>query len=610
MHFAALRHPTLPVLLWVDAVCINQQDDAERSSQIMLMPRIYHRCLRVLVWLGETDSDTRPAFDAVRWLAPQYDRYIEGKERRLHPGPETLHDEAFLLRSGLPPFSSGAYGPFMRLLDRPVFRRIWCVQEVAFHWNVVVVCGSQKSRVPEVAYADIAKACSFLRLAGWNGELQTAYVSGRDVLFFPTAVIGTQSNWFGKRVDRSLLVYEMRSFEVTDPRDKIFAMLGLLNDHSHRQLHELGVPSNDKCQNGHAISCPHFRIEIMNWAETKWEQHGGIHALWYTANSRIYRLRDTLVDFFNTVIVLLECIPERTTATQETDGCDIVDKHRSEADTKYMRLRRFLDKMSDEYVDSNELVAYRWASEKIEHCTDIYDEVHTMYKLGMYEPGGFTFPTTRLEDVVLYRKMLRREDEYATSSVTGSPNSDVEQEDDDTESKVTDNDGKNPGQEGEKQSGPPSEEQEDLKDDKEDSKGDRADPASHTPGPRVIFLTQRKSPLPAGTQNGHVGAEFSPSRRGSEKEGLSSEKNDGQDIDQISSEDNLADNEERYYSSDSDPDAWMKVGKDEIPAELSLYLYLSSNGGINTVSSSNLRYMAPRVRYKLLRNIIYNPGSN
>ena len=265
----ALRHPTLPVLLWVDAVCINQQDDAERSSQIMLMPRIHHRCLRVLVWLGEADSDTRPAFDAVRWLAPQYDRYIEGKERRLHPGPETLHDEAFLLRSGLPPFSSGAYGPFMRLLDRPVFRRIWCVQEVAFHWNVVVVCGSQKSRVPEVAYADIAKACSFLRLAGWNGELQTAYVSGRDVLFFPTAVIGTQSNWFGKRVDRSLLVYEMRSFEVTDPRDKIFAMLGLLNDHSHRQLHELGVPSNDKCQNGHAISCPHFRIEIMNWAETK-----------------------------------------------------------------------------------------------------------------------------------------------------------------------------------------------------------------------------------------------------------------------------------------------------------------------------------------------------
>ncbi|KAF2815277.1 heterokaryon incompatibility, partial [Mytilinidion resinicola] len=38
--------------LWVDAVCINQNSDAECSSQVLLMGDIYFSALRVIVWLG------------------------------------------------------------------------------------------------------------------------------------------------------------------------------------------------------------------------------------------------------------------------------------------------------------------------------------------------------------------------------------------------------------------------------------------------------------------------------------------------------------------------------------------------------------------------------
>jgi len=43
---------TFPSKLWIDAMCINQDDLAERSSQVELMGDIYSRANKVIVWLG------------------------------------------------------------------------------------------------------------------------------------------------------------------------------------------------------------------------------------------------------------------------------------------------------------------------------------------------------------------------------------------------------------------------------------------------------------------------------------------------------------------------------------------------------------------------------
>jgi hypothetical protein len=48
-----LRHPSLARRMWVDAVCINQNDTAERSSQVSRMAEIFARASEVAVWLGE-----------------------------------------------------------------------------------------------------------------------------------------------------------------------------------------------------------------------------------------------------------------------------------------------------------------------------------------------------------------------------------------------------------------------------------------------------------------------------------------------------------------------------------------------------------------------------
>ncbi|KAF1978600.1 HET-domain-containing protein [Bimuria novae-zelandiae CBS 107.79] len=48
--------------LWIDAICINQTGDAERSYQVGLMGRIYYNAVKAILWLG---------------LAPELDELLE-----------------------------------------------------------------------------------------------------------------------------------------------------------------------------------------------------------------------------------------------------------------------------------------------------------------------------------------------------------------------------------------------------------------------------------------------------------------------------------------------------------------------------------------------------
>jgi hypothetical protein len=64
-----LRQLDQPRRLWVDQICINQEDKAERSQQVQFMNQIYKNASRVLVWLGLDDQAmAEPAFKLVREL--------------------------------------------------------------------------------------------------------------------------------------------------------------------------------------------------------------------------------------------------------------------------------------------------------------------------------------------------------------------------------------------------------------------------------------------------------------------------------------------------------------------------------------------------------------
>lgn len=71
---STLRNRFGSLTIWVDAICINQEDDSDKASQIPLMEEIYTWAYAVYVWLGpSSDSSDR----AIRWLtkASTFTRY-------------------------------------------------------------------------------------------------------------------------------------------------------------------------------------------------------------------------------------------------------------------------------------------------------------------------------------------------------------------------------------------------------------------------------------------------------------------------------------------------------------------------------------------------------
>ena len=53
-----LRYPKKVRKLWIDALCLKQEDLVEKGQQVRLMPRIYSTARRVLAWLGEATENT------------------------------------------------------------------------------------------------------------------------------------------------------------------------------------------------------------------------------------------------------------------------------------------------------------------------------------------------------------------------------------------------------------------------------------------------------------------------------------------------------------------------------------------------------------------------
>lgn len=169
----SLQRKVKPLVIWVDAVCINQQDKVEIDNHAPYAQRIYSAAQHVYLWLGNSDakSDEVMAFLASGGL--ERFLYIDGDHsrgevakplrayRRLFFFPWVLtktvdtHDKKPRTQKiGLRCKDGLRFGPFdalLRLLNTPWSTRIWTFQEAILATNPIVVCGQQ--HVPWVPFA-------------------------------------------------------------------------------------------------------------------------------------------------------------------------------------------------------------------------------------------------------------------------------------------------------------------------------------------------------------------------------------------------------------------------------------------------------------------------
>ncbi len=90
-----LRHPETGRALWIDALCIYQQDVDEREQQVSLMSNIYRRGLRVSIWLGECSDKGNLKVDRcmvtlVEKLGPLFDASVGSVAGLTTPRKEIL----------------------------------------------------------------------------------------------------------------------------------------------------------------------------------------------------------------------------------------------------------------------------------------------------------------------------------------------------------------------------------------------------------------------------------------------------------------------------------------------------------------------------------------
>lgn len=112
-------------MLWVDAVCINQDDLLERSAQVPCMPQIYRSARRVLTWLGSGAESSELAFLALGNLGKQVELTASGV---LVSSPNSEHQDWHQSQVPLL-YDDATWHALDCLFQRPIFERLWIVQE-------------------------------------------------------------------------------------------------------------------------------------------------------------------------------------------------------------------------------------------------------------------------------------------------------------------------------------------------------------------------------------------------------------------------------------------------------------------------------------------------
>lgn len=210
-------------MLWIDQICINQDDKAEKSIQVSLMRMIYTRASSCLFWLGEIRSDIllSDAASALEFL--QCYAGIEEKETskdeilKANFGRLCTHGSMKALRS-------------IGMVENEWWQRTWTLQEAVLARRAYLLWGPLR-----ISWSTVAKVTQrfIARDVKLGLDLQTHADSVRlrySMQLLTNPVIGIE---FAKRPNPKsegpiFIAYRWAYRETTNPRDKVYALLGIL----------------------------------------------------------------------------------------------------------------------------------------------------------------------------------------------------------------------------------------------------------------------------------------------------------------------------------------------------------------------------------------------
>ncbi|KAK5651242.1 hypothetical protein OQA88_12650 [Cercophora sp. LCS_1] len=251
--------------LWIDSICINQDDAIEKSWQVQQMRCIYELASKVLAWLGPTTNDSDVAMDCFERIAQEVE---DGTSELLASfrefygfTPESPGAKVILNPWASP--TNAIDGPLLKriaelvseacqrddfpldaltsLFRRPWWERAWVLQEAQANDVVVVSCGAKRTKLSHIQLVfQGLESCSYrleaMSLEGGGRRLtqqqQRILRWGRNELSSIATPL-LEGGVLGCTLEEVLERMHgpggeaSRRVKASDPRDLVFAMLGL-----------------------------------------------------------------------------------------------------------------------------------------------------------------------------------------------------------------------------------------------------------------------------------------------------------------------------------------------------------------------------------------------
>ena len=229
-----LRDSTSVRFLWIDAICIDQANIQEKNHQVPLIADVYRRAEHVCVWLGQSSDDSHKAL-----------QFIVGAGNLIATSA-WKQDET-------------EWQAFYSFITRPWFRHRWSIQAIALARRATLLCDNRTVGWQELANVlsivqevmtefsnDKVRYCNYYE---WGHmSLQPAFRLAEirnHIHRVSRDEVDTGSLW-----SLETLMWKFHDFEISDPRDAIYAMLALAKDRrliSH-SFYPLTHGPMDKCR--------------------------------------------------------------------------------------------------------------------------------------------------------------------------------------------------------------------------------------------------------------------------------------------------------------------------------------------------------------------------
>ncbi|KPM40564.1 hypothetical protein AK830_g5999 [Neonectria ditissima] len=240
----SIRREDVFVALWVDSLCINQDHVAEKTNQVKNMKTFYACAFQTVICLTDFDEMMPIAFKSIEALAAMEKWETDKLPRRLSDAVPLSSDDAVSLGM-LGRSETVSYNPwevFMDFLELPWFHRVWIIQEVVISERPIISTSHGL-----MLWETLVSACRVVSRSKMHDidagrvhvniplELEEQRQSMRKVINARSIAPVPEDSDLVKDLCHKmhLIQLQMRSrgCHATDPRDHVFALLGIAKGH-------------------------------------------------------------------------------------------------------------------------------------------------------------------------------------------------------------------------------------------------------------------------------------------------------------------------------------------------------------------------------------------